>query len=67
MPSTIRSWSGATVTNARAYMRAVTIWPTSCARCGRTIDVDQRWVIGHNIPRALASELIHEILVELKT
>ncbi|HEY9523892.1 MAG TPA: hypothetical protein VIR33_11685, partial [Thermopolyspora sp.] len=52
-------WSGRAVAQARAI---VAQWlPQSCPRCGRTVNVGDRWVVGHKIARSLRPELTFEV------
>ncbi len=45
------TWSGRTVTRARAYWRKRL--PLPCWRCGRPVTDDQAWHVGHLTDRAL--------------
>ncbi|WP_353708993.1 hypothetical protein ABRQ22_06730 [Cellulosimicrobium sp. ES-005] len=48
-----RSWSGRTVTTARAYWRGrlLAAGALPCWRCGRALTVRSRWTVGHLVSR----------------
>lgn len=49
------SWSGYTVTQARAHWRARL--PLPCYRCGRPVIDGQRWHVEHIVPREFGGSL----------
>lgn len=51
------AWRGAAVAKARAYMKGVTSWPTTCGQCGKGVTPDQDWVVGHIKARATHPQL----------
>ena len=50
-----RKWHGTYVRKARAYIAATL--PAPCWRCGRVLDVDDAWVVGHIIEADLRPDL----------
>ncbi|MBC7269894.1 MAG: HNH endonuclease [Streptomyces sp.] len=52
-------WSGAVVEEAHAWLVATTRWPATCEVCGRPVQRDERWFVGHRKSRAAYPELTH--------
>lgn len=48
-------WSGSLVKRARRHVAAML--PAPCWRCGRLLDIDSAWTVGHLIDRADAPHL----------
>lgn len=53
-----RKWHGSYVKKARRYIAATL--PAPCWRCGRILDVDDNWTVGHLVDAAVAPHLEHD-------
>ena len=51
-------WQGAAVRQARKRIAA--LLPAPCWRCGRILDIDDDWTVGHIIDRAVAPHLAED-------
>lgn len=50
-------WSGRKVTQARAALASRTTWPVPCGQCGKPVQREDRWALGHIKSRASYPEL----------